>query len=441
MTLKFKQILKKCVVKYLFFFARIKLKRVNPYIIGITGSSGKTSVKDCLYEILKTDFEVKATKKSSNSELGIPLDILDLESPYNNPKLWTVVFIKAFLSIFKKAESYKYYVVEMGVDKPNDINLLFDLLQPNLVVILDIREAHLANFIGGYTQYFNEKLKILKSKNLAKAFVFNDVIKNKLFDSFKESIDDQSVFNKIQTFGWNSDSDAYVSGVSVTSAGITALVTLPNLKELEFVNNRIVGKDYAINFLVSYLVSDFLGISSNKIVESISRYELPPGRLNLLKGINNSLIIDSTYNASPAPMKMAIESLSYFRNMRRIACLGDMRELGSASELAHIELAKQCLRVCDFIVTVGPLMSKYMVPELIHLGYDSNCIKSFSSSKEASEFVFSIVKPNDIFLVKGSQNTIFMERIVYKLMLEKENARKLLCRQEPYWDTMRGNKR
>jgi UDP-N-acetylmuramoyl-tripeptide--D-alanyl-D-alanine ligase len=127
-----------------------------------------------------------------------------------------------------------------------------------------------------------------------------------------------------------------------------------------------------------------------------------------------------------------LDTLDQFEN-RKVAVLGDMRELGSQAEIEHKKAAQKAVRVADKIILVGPLMKNYFLPEAKKQGFPEEKITSFLSPYKAANFVKKNIQKKDVVLIKGSQNTIFLEIVVKKLMANPEEAESLLCRQSDFW--------
>jgi UDP-N-acetylmuramoyl-tripeptide--D-alanyl-D-alanine ligase len=159
--------------------------------------------------------------------------------------------------------------------------------------------------------------------------------------------------------------------------------------------------------------------------------------MSLIEGKNGSTILDSSYNSSPLALKSTINSLRDLKaEGKKTLVLGDMRELGPLAESEHRELADIVAETADRVVLVGPLMKKYLLPELQKRDIP---VDTFLSSLGVGEFLINsgYVNNGDIILVKGSQNEIFLEQVVLELMEKPEEAKNLLCRQSTYWEKMR----
>jgi len=165
---------------------------------------------------------------------------------------------------------------------------------------------------------------------------------------------------------------------------------------------------------------------------ALKNYEVPPGRMRLLVGINNSFIIDDTYNSSPFASETALKTLGEIKeDSKKIAVLGDMLELGKHTEEAHKNIGKLVKENADILVTVGE-RAKSIKLGAIEAGMKEKNIVSFATSIEAGKFLKTFIKKDDLVLVKGSQG-MRMERTVAAILLDQKNKEKLLVRQDPEW--------
>jgi UDP-N-acetylmuramyl pentapeptide synthase len=180
------------------------------------------------------------------------------------------------------------------------------------------------------------------------------------------------------------------------------------------------------------------GVGVNDIIDAISEFKLPPGRLSLIEGKKESLILDSSYNASPEAVKESLKVLDFFgksRNKRRVFVFGNMNELGKYSKELHEEVGVEIPKYCDLLLTVGEDV-QYGASAANKNGLDSSKIKSFPSAKEAAKYYKEIMNFGDIVLAKGSQNKVRLEIFVKALMKHPEKAKELLVRQGEKWQNI-----
>jgi UDP-N-acetylmuramoyl-tripeptide--D-alanyl-D-alanine ligase len=194
---------------------------------------------------------------------------------------------------------------------------------------------------------------------------------------------------------------------------------------------HIVGMHYVGQALAALAVAHEIGCDLLTSINAITEYVTPPGRLSLMEGINNSILIDDTYNASPVAMHAAIEVLAEIKGKRKVAVLGDMLELGKMTEEAHFEIGQMIAPVADLLVVVGP-RSKSIAEGAKSKKFAEKKIERFDNSKQAAIFLKGAIQAGDIVLLKGSQG-IRLERAVEAIMAYPEDKTKVLCRQEKEW--------
>ncbi|MCA9333419.1 hypothetical protein KC963_00035, partial [Candidatus Saccharibacteria bacterium] len=191
-----------------------------------------------------------------------------------------------------------------------------------------------------------------------------------------------------------------------------------------------LGKQGAKLVLAAAAAAHQLGVSPKDIVKGLQRITPVPGRMQILSGIKNSVLIDDTYNASPLAVKAALDVLYSANTMQRIAILGTMNEMGEGSARMHEEIGEYCDPTkLDAVVTVGDQAALY----LAHAAAQKGCkVVSFLNPYEAGDWVKDNVKKNAVILAKGSQNGVFAEESLKALLARNSDAKKLV-RQSEYW--------
>jgi UDP-N-acetylmuramoyl-tripeptide--D-alanyl-D-alanine ligase len=436
MTMDFhmKQFFGRIMLEYLRFFAKWKLSRIHPKIIGITGSVGKTSAINALHTILSPTLKTKTTFKG-NSESGIPLEILNIKLKDFSFFSWLLACVLAPIRVFD-GEVYDVLIVEMGVDapyEPKNMSYLLKIIRPDIGIILNVSAVHTEQFKGDVEAIAGEKSLLVTTMDSTKTAILNgdDRYLQKIFPK---------VHAEIFTFGRNKDATLRISDCQVKKYSTTFTYNWINkILQLKF-DDQLFFEEYGYIFAAILLAAWKLGIPFKNSIERLEKeYRLPPGRLSVLKGEKQSTIIDSSYNASPVAVSAALHLV---KNLsipgKKIVVLGDMRELGVLEEEKHRELGIFASQSGDFIVLVGPLMKKYALPAILNTGFSHTHVFSFDTAKDVGQFLLKkLMKRNDLVLVKGSQNTIFLEQVVYELMKEKNRSHELLCRQSEYWQQVR----
>lgn len=412
-----KNLLFKIIYKTLAIYARFVIKKHNPFIVAITGSVGKTSTKEAIFQVLHDQYgdEVRKSYGNMNAEIGVPLTILGYES-LPNKFLWPFFLIAAYFRT-KVAKYPKYLVLEMGVDKPFDMEYLTSIVKPDLAVITSVTPAHIANF-NSIEDYQKEKLLIIKSvKEGGKIVVNGD-------DKVLSQLDEKSVLSVGIT---NKGASYRVEIIEKTLDGTTFRIEKTGQKIV--VKSKLLGEQFAYSSAIAFAIGDLLEIQLLNVAKSLEKIEPMPGRMRIIDGKKNTVIIDDTYNSNPTSAKAALEFLSELKTSgRKVAILGNMNELGHYEKDGHKEVADIAERSCDFAVFVGP-NSKIMLEAF----GDKKRSTSFDSKNMLLKKLDSIINVGDIVLIKASQNNNYFEEVVKSLMSEPERASELLVRQSKWW--------
>lgn len=442
--LKTKDIVSKSILKYLQTLTRLYLRRYDIEISGLTGSAGKTTLTIAIHSVLSKKYNAGMTYshgRGLNSESGIPFAILDVPiKGYSTFEWIKYIFLATKNFLFKKSK-YEKFIVEMGVDKPGDMDFILSMTEDktNLGLFLSIAKMHTKYFeeeaerrgIEPIEVLFEEKAKIIQALNKDGWAVLN--YDEPLIRSLKEETEANTI-----TFGLNKGADVRGEIVKIDSREFKGRVFYKDMDKEINISSYFVNKKVFRTVLAAIAVGLTYNIDLNRCVGALENMNFPPGRMSRIQGIKKMTIIDSTYNASRGAMSEALDNLALFRKRRKIAVLGDMRELGKDSKDEHEKLAKKAVKVADKIVTVGPQMAKYFVPEAKQLGYKDSNLKSFQNTWKALAFIKNrLIKEDDVLLIKGSQNTLFLEIIVENLMLKIEKSEDVLCRRGEYWDKKR----
>ena len=357
-----KQFVGSLILAYLRFFAQLKLRKIHPKIIGITGSVGKTSAIHALHEILSKKFKTKTTFKG-NSESGIPLEILNIKLKDFSFTSWLKAMILAPIYVFDN-ETYEVLIVEMGVDAPNEpknMGYLLKIVQPDIGIILNISAVHTEQFKGDVEAIAKEKSRLVTSMGSSKTAILNGD------DHFLQHIQ-SDLQAEVFTFGKNQSASLRIIKYEVNK--FTTRFTydwLGKPYQLKFID-QLYFEEYGYIFAAILLGACKLGISYDESIRILEQeYRLPPGRLSVLKGEKQSTIIDSSYNSSPVATTAALNLIKHMSpSGKKILVLGDMRELGRLAEEKHKEIGIFASQSGDYIVLIGSLMKKYALPAIFN---------------------------------------------------------------------------
>ena len=424
-----KSILRRILIYILQIEARLMLWRHKPKIVAITGTVGKTSTKDVIFECIKPYFYARKSEKSYNSEIGLPLTILGLDNAWNNPLKWFWNIIFGFF-VFFNSKYPSWLVLEIGIDRPGDMKKVSRWLKTDIVVFTKFSQ------IPVHVEYFDSPDEVIAEKSL-----LADTLK--IDGTLILNRDDEEVFairerakRKNISYGFNSSSDIIASNQEYLYDSSGKLIGI--IFRADYEGNSIpvriigsLGQGQVYSALSALSVGTALGLNSISLSESISTYSPPQGRMMILPGINKSQIIDDTYNSSPVALRSALLTLNEIKATRKVAVLGDMLELGKYTVEEHKKIGKEVAEFVGLFVAVGERM-KVAVENALSNGMKEEQVLHFDTSKEAGEYLQNLIREDDIVLVKGSQS-IRMEKVVEEIMAEPEKKAELLVRQDEEW--------
>ena len=425
---------KKVIAYILRIESQFVLWKYKPRIIAITGSVGKTSTKDAVYAVLSKIAHIRKSEKSFNSEIGLPLTILGCPNGWNNPVIWLANVFKG-LWLFLWPHKYpEWLVLEVGVGKQGDMKKTASWLKTDAVIITAIGETPVhIEFFDSRKHLIEEKSQLIKTLKQDGLLVLNTDDKAVL--EMKAKSKHRSI-----TFGFNEGADVLGSGDAIfygdngEPEGIIFRADEGG-NSLPVVIEGVFGRNHVYASLAALALSSGLKLNMVTAINSLKNYDVPPGRMRLLKGIKDSLIIDDTYNSSPLACESALKTLGEIKckdkEGKKIAVLGDMLELGRHTTEAHKNIGKIAKENADILIVVGP-RAKAIKEGTIEAGMGLESIFEFLNSYEAGDFIKTFLQKNDIVLIKGSQG-MRMERAVEAILLDKENKEKLLVRQDDEW--------
>ncbi len=376
---KVAQIVVKNSYKALQEIARAWRNKFSLPVIGITGSNGKTSVKELIKQILTTQGKVLATVGNLNNHIGVPLTLVNLN------------------------ESHQYAIIEMGANHPGEIANLTQLVKPDIGVITNIGPAHLEGF-GSIEGVAKAKAELYRHLNPQGIAVVN-------IDQPYQAFWEKDIGDRIQiSFGIEQKADISVKMIDLDLVDITT-----PMGEIR-VQLQALGQHAIYNALAATAVGIGLGIDVESIREGLEATKPVPGRLVRLKGIGGSSILDDTYNANPASLSVALDAQAQLSGEHWLV-LGDMGELGSDSVRLHAQ--------------AGEMAKEYGIKRLFGLGELSKyAVKAFGAGAthylNHSEVIEAL--QNDLYkeicvLVKGSR-AMRLEKIIERIQtnLNSETA-------------------
>ncbi|OGH05996.1 MAG: hypothetical protein A2W22_03670 [Candidatus Levybacteria bacterium RBG_16_35_11] len=435
------KLFKKFILWYLKKAAKIQIFKIKPKIIGVGGSSGKTSLANFIFLILKEKYKALETK-GKNSESGIPLSILKIKMTNYKPLNWFKALLIAKARVLFDFEKLDFLVCEMGIDspfEPKNMSYLLKIISPQIGVLTNISLEHSENFDPLIKGNKDREKKILDLTTREEMLLLSSISEEgtaviNLDDQIISDNQNQILARKITVSKKFKDANFYITGIKSNLFEFKVNFTFTNEKYSLALKNPLPDH-YAYSLVLAIAVCFTCGVSVEHSISILKEnFTLPPGRFTIFKGIKNTTLIDSSYNSSLSPLKDALSLLKKIsENRRKVAILGDIRELGTQTRNIHEKVALEITENSDFAILIGPNLKNFTSPILESKQFP---FKNFNNFKEASEFILKSIKNQDIILVKGSQNTLFLERVVEMLLKNPEDKDKL-CRRGAFWNRKR----
>lgn len=339
-------------------------------IVAVTGSCGKTTVKDMLFHILSCKGPTLATQGNLNTDIGVPLTLLKLNA------------------------THQYAVIEMGARKKNDIAYLMQITSPHVSILTNAGVAHVEIF-GSTQGIVRAKGEIFECLDKQGVAVINQDDKQNAY--WKRLLKGQRVI----TFGIDNQAD--IMAKNITNAHFDLITDLGTVS----IQLPVLGKHNVMNALASAAGARALGISLEYIQEGLENCKASPGRLEKKKSLSGACVMDDTYNANPASVSAALAVLANCEGPK-ILVLGDMKELGAEAPRLHHQMGVEAKTLgIDQVFCLGE-WTPYTVE-----GYGSSA-KHYTSKQDLIQALSPLLTPESTVLIKGSRG-MKMEEIVRAL--------------------------
>lgn len=384
-------------------------------VVAVVGSIGKTSTKSAVAHVLSEALKVRYQAGNYNDIVTVPLIFFGQAEPsLFNPLAWLKVIINNQQQLSRPFD-FDVVVVEVGTDTPGSIAAFSRYLQSDLTVVTALTPEHMENFVD---------LKAVADEELSVVAYSQELVVNA--DLCPEEL--LTVDTPLTKFG--SDEGQYLLSDETYSNGQAEFKLSKAGQAWLQPKLEAVAKSEVYSATAAAVVADKMGLSPDQILQAIKTLQPVSGRMQRLKGINQSIILDETYNASPDAMLGALDSLYMFKAPQKIAILGNMNELGTFSKDAHIQVGNYCdANQIDLVVTLGPDANQFLAPAAVKKGCT---VQTFDDPYSLGEFVKSKIQVGAVVLAKGSQNNVYAEEAVKLLLAEPADA-KLLVRQSAEW--------
>lgn len=419
------QFLKQKLKIYLAWITKKVIAKYNPKIVGITGSVGKTSVKEAVYVALNQKFRVRRSERNYNNEFGLPLAVIGAKSPEGSALGWLYVLAKGLSLVLFSQRYPEVLVLEMGIDRPNDMDYLLSLAKPNVAVVTTIGMSHY-QFFSSLVEIEHEKGKIVEAVGPDGFVVLNADNEPALRQRSKTQ-------SKVITYGRDVEATVSLDNLEENlTSKVSTRMTLKYQGESQELSIPAVGQTHVSAVLAGIAVAKALGVEQSLLGKGMLNYRPAPSRLNVIGGIKHSVIIDDSYNAAPDSMNEALSLLKRMPNDHKMAILGSMLELGGMSEEEHVKIGKLVAEIKpDHLITIGE-EGKIIADSAKNSGMSPDKVLEFDTADEARKTAQNLLEPDSVILVKGSQG-VRTEKIVKEIMAEPMRAGELVCRQYGAW--------
>lgn len=362
--------------------ARYYKAKHNVPTVAVTGSVGKTTTKDMIYSVLAQKYNTLKTQANYNNDIGLPITVFNLE------------------------KEHEAAVLEMGMNHFGEIEYLASIGKPDVAVITNIGQSHIEN-LGSREGIFKAKMEITKLFTKDNTLIVNGD------DNFLSSTKNKGEYRVVYYGIKNPDNDIFARDIENNGLdGITFTAVVDGQEYKIKVN--VPGEHNVYNALAAICVGREFGVPMDKIIYGIGSFKLTKMRMAVedYKGIK---IINDCYNASPDSIKAALGVLGSIENMRKIAILGDVLEMGEFAKDAHYALGKAAVENgIDLLITAGENM-KYLAQGAKDNGLED--VISFDKTLEVCNYIKEKIQSGDAVLIKASRGMHFEE--VYNAIINK----------------------
>ena len=401
---------KKVLKLWLRFLAARVLHKYHPRIVAITGSTGKTSTKEAVLTVLRDEKNnyVVGTRGNLNTEFGVTATIINPgfvgteaggKIKLTLRDVWQLTWRTIDLLV-KRLPYPEVLVLELAADRPGDIQYFMSFIKPEVGILTNVGDVHL--------EFFNSKAELVEEKSLITTHLkpTGVAILNR-DDDFSKLISRKVSTKKIFVSA-EKEADIWARDIGFGSGGLhfsaVAGADRANQNMIQ-VDLPVFGYQFVYAALFALAVGNYFKIPWETMTKRLSHYTAPKGRFEIIK-LGEAVVIDDTYNANPVSVAAALKSLARLGvNRRKIAILGDMKELGSAHDRGHRSVGEYAAKVVDQLWVVGE--GGALIKEAaIRAGLPVGQARDFTE-----DAIPVILQDNNIVLVKGSR-AVKMDKIV-----------------------------
>ena len=380
-------------------------------VVGITGSTGKTSTREAIAAVLGTRYRVFRNPANFNGRFGLPIALGQL------------------------GPEHEVAVLEMACDSFGEIAHLARLTKPRIGVVTAVNRAHLAIF-DTQDAIAIEKGRLVESLPREGTAILN-------YDDPRVWAMRERTEADIITYGLSPDADIVASDVRFDPEGLQFQVHFAGVHGMGLrgypakaeVRTRLIGRHHVHTVLAAIAVGLCYNISWDDMADALDDLAPYRGRLNPLEGIAGTVLLDDSFSANPASMLAALQTLKEFPGKRRIAVLGGMSGLGGYAVEAHRQAAEALVDFTDLLVTLGE-RGAWIGKAGLEMGMPVDRVAMAYTSADAVRCLRERLQPGDVVLAKGDVD-VRVERVVRELLADRERDSSMLVRQESGWERVR----
>jgi UDP-N-acetylmuramoyl-tripeptide--D-alanyl-D-alanine ligase len=359
--------------------AREKIDRLDPIVIGITGSYGKTSTKEILAHLLGSKYAVLKTPKTFNTILGVCKVIREDLKP-----------------------EHRYFIVEMGAYKPGEIARICDLVHPKIGILTAVGPQHLERF-GSVETIARAKYELIEALPADGVAIFNgdDEICRQLAEKTQV---------KTLRYGMQPESpslDLRAATLITSDQGTSFELQLGAEPALPS-RTQLLGRHNVTNTLGAVLTATECGLSLKDAVRAIASLTPLEHRLQVVRAAGGIITLDNAYNSNPSGAKVALEVLASFQSGQKVLVTPGFAELGAIQAEEHRRLGENAAGVCDYIFLIGdPVRTGEILAGVQSKGFDPQRVFCYERLAAAKEHLRSLLQPGDVVLFENDLIDIY----------------------------------
>lgn len=346
---------------------QILVERDHLIKVGITGSYGKTSVKNILHALLSEKYYAFMTPHSYNNLMGLTISIRTMLKPL-----------------------HQVFIAEMGADHVGEIETLANFIHPSMAIITAVGPQHLETF-GTQDHILQEKMQLVEHLPFHGIAILN--YDNELIRSYTIQQNCKSI-----TYGIHHE-DVDYRAIDIQYSPKGSAFTIVHEQEQLRVETCLLGEHNVLNILAAYCAAKVLEVSDQAIMEALKRLRYVEHRLEVRK-MGMYTLLDDAYNSNPQGAAYALDVLKQMPGTRYLMTPGFL-DLGAMKKAAHQQYAKEMMKACDIIILIGPTQTRDIYETLLQEGYPIEHLFVKASTKDAFALLHTMVKKGDTVLIEN----------------------------------------